>query len=335
MKITRRRFLTTASAVPLFTGSAATLLALLPQQARAALRPVRLGYQYHLWGAPAVVALKMGFFKAEGLSVEDKRFASGVDTRSAMVGGHVDIGTVGVTPFVVGASRGEMGALAVVCYAGKTAMVMARAGRGIKSVADLKGRKIASQVGSTLDDVFKKQIAPGAKLGPTDYEIINVKFQDQTSAIAAGSVDAMLNLEPFCSIAEEQKIAEQITDYYKYDLIPNMLAVNRPFAEKYPETCIAFLRGWLKAVDVFVKKPDEAANVMVGVYKDAGYKVSFATVRRVVERLIVTPDFIPQLPAYIREQAAALKKANRIQSEPDPNAILLKDFLPKARAAKS
>jgi len=242
---------------------------------------------------------------------------------------------VGVTPFIVGASRGEMGALAAVCYAGKTAMVMARAGRGIKTVADLKGRRIASQLGSTLDDVFKKQIAPEAKLGSADYEIINVKFQDQSSAIAAGSVDAMLNLEPFCSIAEEQKVAVQITDYYKYDLIPNMLAVNRPFAEKYPETCVAFLRGWLKAVDIFVKKPDEATSIMLGVYKDAGYNVSAPTVRKVVERLIVTPDFIPQLPDYIREQAAALKKANRIQSEPDPNAILLRDFLPKARAAKS
>jgi len=335
LKITRRRFITTASAIPFFTTSAATLLALLPQQARAALQPVRLGYQYHLWGAPAVVALKMGFFKAEGLSIEDRRFASGVDTRSAMIAGHVDIGTVGITPFIVGASRGEMGALAAVCYAGKTAMVMARTGRGIKSVADLKGRRIASQVGSTLDDVFKKQIAPEAKLGPTDYEIINVKFQDQSSAITAGSVDAMLNLEPFCSFAEEQKIAVQITDYYKYDLIPNMLAVNRPFAEKYPETCVAFLRGWLKAVDIFVKKPDEAANVMLGVYKDAGYNVSTATVRKVVGRLIVTPDFIPQLPDYIREQSAGLKQAKRIEHEPDVDAMLLKDFLPKARAAKS
>jgi NitT/TauT family transport system substrate-binding protein len=323
-RISRRKVLT------LLGGSA--LAAVLPRSAHAALQPVRLGYQYHLWGAPAVVALKMGYFEAEGLTVEDKKFSSGVDTRNAMIAGAVDIGTVGVTPFIVGASRGEMAALATVCYAGKTALVMARASAGIKTVADLRGKKIASQVGSTLDDVFKKQIAPEAKLTEKDYQIINVKFNDQVSALAAGSVDAMLNLEPFCSIAEDRKLATPITDYYKYDLIPNMLAVNRPFAEKHSDTCVAFLRGWLRAVELFAKQPQEAAGIMLAVYKESGYDMADALVRRVLGRLIVTPDFIPELPDYIRSQATGLRNAKRIENIPDPATVLLRDYLTKARA---
>lgn len=329
---TRRGLLKAFGALSLTGSSAGTLLAMLPRPARAAFQPVRLGYQYHLWGAPAVVALKKGYFDTEGLKVEDKKFSSGVDTRNAMIAGAVDIGTVGVTPFIVGASRGEMAALATVCYAGKTALVMARAGAGIKTIADLRGRKIASQGGSTLDDVFKKRIAPEAKLTEKDYQIINVRFNDQVSALAAGSVDAMLNLEPFCSIAEERKLATPITDYYKYDLIPNMLAVNRPFAEKHTDTCVAFLRGWLRAVDLFAKQPQEAASIMLVVYRESCYDISEPLVRRVLGRLIVTPDFIPDLPDYIREQAMSLKNANRIDSIPDPAAVLLRDFLPKARA---
>ncbi len=309
-------------------------LALLPRSARAALQPVRLGYQYHLWGAPAVVALKKGYFEAEGLTVEDKKFSSGVDTRNAMVAGAVDIGTVGITPFIVGASRGELVALATVCYAGKTALVMARANSGIKTIPDLRGKKIASQVGSTLDDVFKKQIAPEAKLGEKDYQIINVKFSDQVSALAAGSVDAMLNLEPFCSIAEDRNLATPITDYYKYDLIPNMLAVNRSFAEKHPDTCVAFLRAWLRAVELFAKQPQEAAGIMLAVYKEAGYEIGDALVRRVLGRLIVTPDFIPELPQYMRTQATGLRDAKRIENIPDPAVVLLRDYLAKARAKR-
>lgn len=331
----RRRVLKVGGALSLTASSAGTLLAMLPRPVRAALQPVRLGYQYHLWGAPAVIALKKGFFKAEGLSVEDKKFSSGVDARNAMVSGAVDIGTVGITPFIVGASRAEIAALAAVCYAGKTAMVMARAGSGIKTIADLRGKKIASQVGSTLDGVFKKQIAPEAGLSENDYQIVNTKFNDQVSALAAGSVDAMLNLEPFCSIAEDRKIAVMITDYFKYDLIPNMLAVNRPFAEKYPDTCVAFLRGWLRAVDVFNKSLDEAVAVMLAVYRESGYEMSDTLVRRVLERLIVNPEFIPELPGYIRREATTLKDAKRISEVPDPAVILLRDFLPKARAKKA
>lgn len=317
-------------ALALLGGSA--LAAVLPRSSHAALQPVRLGYQYHLWGAPAVVALKKGYFEAEGLTVEDKKFSSGVDTRNAMIAGAVDIGTVGVTPFIVGASRGEIAALATVCYAGRTALVMARARAGINTVADLRGKKIASQLGSTLDDVFKKRIAPEAKLTEKDYQIINVKFNDQVSALAAGSVDAMLNLEPFCSIAEERKLATPITDYYKYDLIPNMLAVNRPFAEKHPDTCVAFLRGWLRAVELFAKQPQEAAGIMLAVYKEGGYDMADALVRRVLGRLIVTPDFIPELPDYIHSQATGLRNAKRIENIPDPATVLLRDYLTKARA---
>ncbi len=319
--------------------SASTLatswLATLPRAAHgAAMQPVRLGYQYHLWGAPAVVALKKGYFAAEGVTVEDRKFASGVDTRNAMVAGAIDIGTVGITPFIVGASRGELVAIATVCYAGKTAFVMARSGSGINTIADLRGKKIASQVGSTLDDVFKKQIGPEAKLTEKDYQIINVKFSDQVSALAAGSADAMLNLEPFCSIAEDRKLAVPLTDYYKYDLIPNMLAVNRSFVEKHPETCVAFLRGWLRAVELFSKQPQEAASIMLAVYKEAGYEISDALVRRVIGRLIVTPDFIPELAEYMRNQATSLREAKRIQTVPEPSAVLLKDYLANARAKR-
>lgn len=330
----RRELLKGFGALSFTASSASVLLALLPRPARAALQPVRLGYQYHLWGAPAVIAVKKGFFKEEGLAVEDKKFSSGVDTRNAMISGAVDIGTVGITPFIVGASRGEISALAAVCYAGKTAMVMARAGSGIKTIADLRGKKIASQVGSTLDGVFKKQIAPEAGLRESDYQIVNTKFDDQVSALAAGSVDAMLNLEPFCSIAEDRKLAVMLTDYFKYDLIPNMLAVNRPFAEKSPDTCVAFLRGWLRAVEVFNKSIEAAVGVMRTVYRESGYDISDALVRRVLERLIVNPDFIPELPGYIRREAANLKNAKRIGEVPDPAVILLREFLPKARAKK-
>ena len=328
----RRDTLKGLGAASLSALTATALLPVLPRQAGAALYPVKLGYQFHLWGAPAVVGLRRGFFKDEGLTVEERKFSSGKDTRDAMIAGSVNIGTVGITPFIVGASKGLIVALGVVCYAGKTGVVMARAGAGIKTVGDLRGKKIASQVGSTLDNVFKKRIAPAAGLSENDYEIANSRFSEHVAALAAGSVDAFLGLEPFCSIAEEQKIAVPVTDYYKYDLIPNMLAVQRDYVEEHPETCVAFLRGWLRAVEVFEKEPEAAADIMVAVYRERKYDVNEAIIRSALKRLIVNPDYIPELPQYIENQAAALKATGRLDRVPDPDDILRRDLLAKARA---
>jgi NitT/TauT family transport system substrate-binding protein len=321
----------TLKAVGAATMSFGLPIAGLTTASQAAFAPVRLGYQFHLWGAPAVVAIRKGYLKDEGLDVTDRKFASGKDTRDAMIADTVDIGTVGITPFIVGATRGDISAIGVVCYAGKTGLVMAKP--GIKTVADLKGKRIVSQVGSTLDSVFKNDIAPAAGLKKDDYTILNARFADHVQALASGSADAFLGLEPFCSIAEAEKIAVVLTDYYKYDLIPNMLAVKTNYLDAHPDTCLAFLRGWLKAVKLFKDKPDEADEIMLSVYSDRNYNINPKIIRNALSRLIVDPDFIPELPGYIVNQASALVKSGRLDKVPDPAKILRPDLLKKAMSS--
>lgn len=203
--------------------------------------------------------------------------------------------------------------------------------KGVKSIGELRGKKIASQVGSTLDNVFKKKIAPEAGLTEKDYQIVNSQFSDHVAALASGSVDAFLGLEPFCSIAEAKGIAVPITDYFKYDIIPNMLAVSSKFADKYPDTCVAFMRAWLSASDLFAKNPNHVADIMLRMYKESGYELELAMVRRIVSRLIVNPDYIPELPASIEAEAASLKSAGKLDRIPDPKKILITEFLARAR----
>ncbi|NQW58736.1 MAG: ABC transporter substrate-binding protein [Polynucleobacter sp.] len=328
----RRKFLLRPLAISLcaaFPGS--SLLGIGYAQAQAKTNVVRLGYQFHLWGAPAVVAIKKGLFLSNGLTVEGKRFSSGVEARNGMIAGSIDIATVGMTPFVLGAAQGGLIAIAAVCYAGKTAGVMAKAGAGITKVADLRGKKIASQVGSTLDNVFKAKIAPEAKLGPKDYTIVNVPFADQVSAVAAGSVDAFLGLEPFCALAEYKKIAVQLTDYYNYDIIPNMLVVSSSFAEKYPELVVEFLKSWIMAASLFQNQPNEVVRVMLEVYKESGYDVPAEVVSRVLGRLIVNPEFIPEVKVSYLAEAESLKAAGRLNQIPNPDIVLNTSFLARAR----
>ncbi|HET8608493.1 MAG TPA: ABC transporter substrate-binding protein, partial [Burkholderiales bacterium] len=152
--------------------------------------PLKLGIQYSVWGSVGMVAEGAQVFKKAGANVKVLKFDSGKTVRNSMISGRVDIGTLGTTPFIVGAAKGDIVALATVAYAGRTDSVVAGTKTNIKSVKDLKGKRIASQVGSSTDYIFQNKIIPAFGLKKGDYQIVNTKFQDQVAALAAGSVDA-------------------------------------------------------------------------------------------------------------------------------------------------
>ncbi len=111
-----------------------------------------------------------------------------------MVAGRVDIGVLGATPFVVGAAKGEVVAIGMAMYAGKTLSVVAGVNSGITDVSQLKGKKVGSQVGSATDSVFQNKILPAYGLSPSDVIIVNIPH---LNAIAAsGSIDAFAGVEP-------------------------------------------------------------------------------------------------------------------------------------------
>ena len=112
-------------------------------------------------------------------------------------------------------------------YGAKTLSVVAGVKSGVKSVKDLKGRKVGSQLGSATDFVFQNKILPKFGLSKSDVQMINVTFQNHVSALVAGSIDAFAGVEPFPSVAEVEKIGKVLVDYSDFDLQPIILAANK------------------------------------------------------------------------------------------------------------
>jgi ABC-type nitrate/sulfonate/bicarbonate transport system substrate-binding protein len=152
--------------------------------AQGAKAPLTLGIQTSVWGAVGMVAEAEKMFQKAGANVTVLKFDS-ADHRDAMIAGKVDIGSLGTAPFIVGVAKGELGSLATVAYAGRTNSIVAAKGAGIKTVADLKGRKVGSQIGSSTHHIFTNRIAPKFGLKPDDYQIINTKFENHNAASLA------------------------------------------------------------------------------------------------------------------------------------------------------
>lgn len=301
-------------------------------RAQAAGAPLNFGYQNTSWGTIGMIAESEDLFKKAGASVNIQKFDSGKTTRDAMVSGRIDIGVIGATPFVIGAAKGEMEAIGLALYGAKTLAVVAGAKSGVASVKDLKGKKVGSQLGSATDFVFQNKILPKAGLKKEDVQIVNVRFQNHVSALAAGSIDAFAGVEPFPSVAEVEKLGKVLTDYSDYDLQPIILAANKSAVEKNRDGVVAFMRGWLSAVNIYQANRDQATAIVLKHFKDQGFSVSDQVIKLMLSKIDVNPDFGPQLKAYLADESKTLMNQKKISAVPDWDKLLNGSVLTAARA---
>src|ERR1043165_7011408 len=234
--ITRRRLMA--------AGVGAVAAGLAPRSA-AALATVRQGYQTNLWGMPTYYLLRSSLLEKHGIAAEEFAVPSGNLTMQQMVARQVDLGTFAGPSFVLGNARGGLVAIAQIERVGRSISIMARKEVGLTKIEQLRGRKIANQTGSSVGDIFVATIAPGAGLKKGDYQEIRMDVNNMVSALAAKTVDAMVNVEPYNAIAEADGSATTIMNYWEVDKMPVFMAATPEFVDKSPETVVAYLKAWL------------------------------------------------------------------------------------------
>ncbi len=292
--------------------------------------PVRVGYEISLWSATIALALREKFFDQVGLNVTARMFDSGKSTRDAMISGDIDIGMVGATPFIIGASKGDISAIGVAAYAGKTIWLVVGKDSGIKKVGDLKGKRLASQVGSTVDNIFSRVIAPRFGLTKGDYLVANLPFQDHVAALAAKSVDAFIADDPQPSLAEIKGVGLPILSFEEYDMAPAMLAARTKFIEAKPDLTVRLLKAWLRSAKLFKDDPKGVAVTFEKIYAERGNPLSLELVQKLLSHIVVNPEYVPGLEEYLNRQASFLREQGAIQTLPDWSRILRRDLLAKA-----
>ena len=203
-KLTRRKYLA-ASAGFLAAGGAGTRGAL-------ALDPVRQGYQTNIWGMPTYYLLKSGLLEKHGIKFEEFAVPSGNLTMQQMVARQVDLGTYAGQSFIIGHDKGGLVAIAQIETVGKTAQVVTRKDLNLSKVEQLKGLKVANQSGSSIGNIFTDIIAPRAGLKKGDFQEVRMDVNNMVSAMAAKTVDAMVNVEPYNEIAVAEGIGTSIMD---------------------------------------------------------------------------------------------------------------------------
>ena len=167
---------------------------------------LRVGYLPVPGHAKFFVAKEEGFFKDEGLDVQLIEFTNSADGLAALRANKLDLGAFGTTAPLVHIAKGaDISIIGGVM--GEDAAIIARpedAG-AIHSVADLKGKKVATVRLATGDAVFRGALNAAGINWKTDLQIFELKSPTAVlEAVKSGQVYAGVIWGPYDLRAEEQ-----------------------------------------------------------------------------------------------------------------------------------
>ncbi len=145
---------------------------------------------------------EQGLFEKYGANVELVEFAQYTDVIQALDTGSVDGSIMGITEAVAPIIN-DIG-LEVVCMTDySSGMDGIVAAKGIESVADLKGKTIATNIG-TMNHMLLLSALEKAGLSESDVTITNMSEGDAAAALIGGSIDAASIFDPQMSKAAQE-----------------------------------------------------------------------------------------------------------------------------------
>ena len=321
--MTRRRYLAA-------TGASALAWSLGARLASAQLATVRQGYQTNIWGMPTYYLLKSGALEKHGIKFEEFAVPSGNITMQQMVARQVDLGTYASQSFIIGHDKGGLVAIAQIEHVGKTAQIVTRKDLNISKVEQLKGLKVANQTGSSVGNIFVDIIAPKAGLKKGDFQEIRMDVNNMVAAMAAKTIDAMVNVEPYNEIAVAEGIGTSIMDYSSVDKMPVFMAATPDFVQKNPDTVVAYLKAWREVARDFKDNPGKVSDVIYSFFTSKGFSMSRDTFAKAIARVEVNPGFPANLEPDLQRDAQVLLREKKIDAIPDWKKALRPDFWAKA-----
>ncbi|MHC5729560.1 MAG: ABC transporter substrate-binding protein, partial [Nostoc sp.] len=125
--------------------------------------------------------------KAGFKDVTFARFPNGPDLNEALVAGQLDVGSLGDTPAIVLRARGVETRLLRITQFNTTAWLVAKK-NGARSLAELKGQKIATQKGSYMHRYLLGLLAE-AKIAK-DVKVVHLMTTEAKAALERGDVAA-------------------------------------------------------------------------------------------------------------------------------------------------
>lgn len=226
---------------------------------------IRIGYLHTLAvDGQMWLADHLGAFDKNGLEPEFKLFQTGLEIFQAMIGGSLDVLSTGaVISNFPARGQGKMFLANAVEFA--TAQLWVREDQGIKTFADLKGKRVATTAGTTAH-VFLSNALKANGLAASDIELLNQRMPDAVTSFISGAVPAVALWVPFnVTVRDKVPGAKKLVDasaYYPQAAIMSGWATTADFHANNRDVLVRVVKAWSAGNDMLTAKTDEALAIL-------------------------------------------------------------------------
>ncbi|WP_437612400.1 sulfonate ABC transporter substrate-binding protein [Erwinia sp. V71] len=249
----------------LFSGLlTAVLLSTLPQaQAENAPKTVNIGFQKaNIFSLLKYRGTLDEQFKRQGIEVRWIEFPAGPQMLEGLNIGSIDLAATGdAPPTFAQAAKADLVYLAHSPANPQTEAIVVPENSPVKTVADLKGKRVALNKGSDVNYLLVRALED-AGLSYKDITPVYLPPADARAAFQRGSVDAWVIWDPYYAEVETHararlvKNAEGLVPHYTFYL------ASRQFADSYPQTAQKVITELQQLSDWANQHPDDAAGIM-------------------------------------------------------------------------
>lgn len=264
----RRRFLRRSLSLALSTAFSGTAVALwsplaAAQSQTSAAREFRVGWQK---GSNLAILKARGNLdarlKAAGVETRWIEFTAGPQMLEGLNVGSIDFACVGETPPVFAqAARADLVYVANEPPAPKAEKVLVPKDSPIRSIKDLKGKRVALNRGSNVHYLIVKLLERDG-LKYSDVQIVLLPPAEARAAFENGSIDAWVIWDPFAAAAVGQIDARILVDGEGVVHNYNFYLSTRPFATSHPEVLLWAIEEIKVTGDWVLKNVDQAADIL-------------------------------------------------------------------------
>ena len=193
-----------------------------------------------------------------GIKVDIKLFPKGPDVMQAIIAGELDVGATASEAVI--SARGNGAPIYIVGgFAKGGARLLATPESGIKSVADLKGKKVGVTRGS-IQEVLLAAVLGDAGMKSSDIQTTYLLYPDLNQALLQKQVDAIMQTEPQSSQAIARGFGVEVMKPYGTPVgspIRTMVMTEKFYNER-KDLAAKFMACFVKAQKTFMDQPDVA-----------------------------------------------------------------------------
>jgi sulfonate transport system substrate-binding protein len=224
-------------------------------------------------GLAAAIGAVEKEFAGEDVSIQWFHLkGGGPASNEALANGSVDIGFAGEFPAIFGRTGGLKTRFIGAGFRGNNAYLLVPANSSATSIADLKGKRIATQLSQPWEYSLNKLLV-GSGFTKADFSIVNLTFPDARQALERGDVDAVFSISSsLISVLDgHAKIIWSTKDAPKDWQFVADFFVSDEFARKYPRAVTRFVKAIVRT-NQWASQPENLEAVL-DTWKPGGFPV--------------------------------------------------------------